>query len=78
MNYEPQTRSQGGEGGSTTPLPNLNNFNFALNRKTYLFWYYALNYRPEEFFILSFFYRKTVLQHNVWLQKVVQLVAQRI
>ena len=41
-----------------------------------LFWCYALNYRPEEFFASSFLCRKTVPQHNIWLQKVVQLAVQ--
>ena len=66
----------GGEWGSTSSLPNLNNFNFALNRKTCLFWCYALNYRPGEFLVSSFLCRKTVPQHNIWLKKVVQLATQ--
>ena len=40
------------------PLHDLNNFNFALNRKTCLFWCYALNNRHEEFFLSSFFMYK--------------------
>ena len=66
----------GREWGSTSSLPDLNNFNFALNRKTCLFWCYALNYRPGEFLVSSFLCRKTVPQHNIWLKKVVQLATQ--
>ena len=41
-----------------------------------LFSCYALNYRPEDFFVLSSLCRKTLLQHSFWFQKVAQLVVQ--
>ena len=45
-------------------------------QKTCLLCCYALNCRPEEFFISSFLRRKTVWQYSFWFQKVPLLAAQ--
>ena len=59
-------RGRGGE----DPLP------ARLKKFTFPFWSYALNYRPEKFFIPSFLSRKSVPQYKFWFQKVTQLVGQ--
>ena len=57
----------------TPTLTDWNKFNLPY---TCLFWCYALNYRSEEFFVLSLLCRKAIPQENFWFQKGAQLLAQ--
>ena len=68
-----QALTQGGRReGKTTPAQ-LNKFSLS-KIEACLFWGYVLNYRPEEFFVSSFFNREKVPHYNFWFQKVRQLV----
>ena len=66
-------RGRRGDGSSTARLEKSS---ICPKQKTCPFWCYALNHRPEKFFVSSIWCRRTVPQHNFWFQKVIQLVVQ--
>ena len=67
-----QARSQGMRLGRWEDSPCLTQIRSICPKQRY----YALNSRPEDFFVSSFSYKQRVPHHNFWFSKMPYLVAQ--